>query len=172
MGNFIFQTETVSLQPADAYQNKGMPHDTMVGEYMNNRSQNGTKGYCVLENIWRSVMAGFTAEDGKITQIQLYPITLSMGAPRSKMGNPKLSDESVLQYLAELSAPAVEQKLAKYLSECEERITPNMAELAATLGIGRASLYRTLDDFIRRGLIRKQDHDILILEPDELRKLI
>ena len=50
-------------------------------------------------------MAGFTAEDGKITQIQLYPITLSMGAPRSKMGNPKLSDETVLQYLAELSAP-------------------------------------------------------------------
>ena len=105
LGNFIFQTETVSAQPADAYQNKGLAHDTFVGEYMANRSKNGTKGYCVLENIWRSVMAGFTAEDGKITQIQLYPITLSMGAPRSKMGNPKLSDESVLQYLAELSAP-------------------------------------------------------------------
>ena len=60
---FIFQTETVSLQPADAYQNKGMAHDTFVGEYMNNRSKNGTRGYCVLENIWRSVMAGFTAEE-------------------------------------------------------------------------------------------------------------
>ena len=105
LGNFIFQTETVSLQPADAYQNKGMAHDTFVGEYMNNRSKNGTRGYCVLENIWRSVMAGFTAEDGKITQIQLYPITLSMGAPRSKMGNPTLSDDKVLHYLAELSAP-------------------------------------------------------------------
>lgn len=106
LGNFIFQTETVSVQPADAYQNKSMAHDTFVGEYMANRSQNGTKGYCVLENIWRSVMAGFTAENGKITQIQLYPITLCMGAPRSKMGIPHIAeDNAVLQYLAELSAP-------------------------------------------------------------------
>ncbi|MBE6622094.1 MAG: Crp/Fnr family transcriptional regulator [Ruminococcaceae bacterium] len=74
--------------------------------------------------------------------------------------------------LAELSAPAVEQKLAKYFSECAERISPNMAELATSLGIGRASLYRTLDSFIRRGLIRKQEHDILILDPQGLRDLI
>lgn len=74
--------------------------------------------------------------------------------------------------LAELSAPAVEQKLAKYLSECDERISPNMVELATALGIGRASLYRTLDDFIRRGLIRKQNHDILILDPDGIQELI
>ncbi len=106
LGNFIFQTETVSAQPADAYQNKNMAHDTFVGEYMNSRSQNGTKGYCVLENIWRSVMAGFTAEDGKITQIQLYPITLCQGAPRSKMGIPHLAESNdVLHYLAELSQP-------------------------------------------------------------------
>jgi len=74
--------------------------------------------------------------------------------------------------LAELSAPAVEQKLAKYLSECDECISPNMVELATALGIGRASLYRTLDEFIRRGLIRKQNHDILILDPDGIRELI
>ena len=106
LGNFIFQTETVSLQPADAYLNKGMPHDTTVGAYMANRSKDGTRGYCVMENIWRSVMAGFTAEDGVITQIQLYPITLCMGAPRSKMGVPHLAqDNAVLHYLAELSKP-------------------------------------------------------------------
>lgn len=106
LGNFIFQTETVSLQPADAYENKGMAHDTMVGEYMNQRSQNGTRGYCVLENIWRTVMAGFTAENGKITQIQLYPVTLCMGAPRSKMGIPHLAEnDEVLHYLAKISEP-------------------------------------------------------------------
>ena len=82
-----------------------MAHNTFVGEYMNNRSKNGTRGYCVLENIWRSVMAGFTAENGKITQIQLYPITSCMGAHKSKMGVPHLSDDKVLHYLAELSAP-------------------------------------------------------------------
>ncbi len=47
LGNFIFQTETVALQPADAYENHSMPNTTMVGEYMNNRSKNGTRGYGV-----------------------------------------------------------------------------------------------------------------------------
>ena len=74
--------------------------------------------------------------------------------------------------LAELSAPAVEQKLAKYLSECDQRVSPNMVSLANSLGIGRASLYRILDDFIRRGLIRKENHDILILNPDGIKDLI
>ena len=106
LGNFIFQTETVQLQPADAFQNKGMPHDTMIGEYMNQRSQNGTRGYGIMENIWRSVMAGFTAEDGKITQIQLYPIDMGLNACRSKKGIPHIADNNaVLHYLAALSEP-------------------------------------------------------------------
>ncbi len=106
LGNFIFQTETVALQPADAYENRKMPHDTMVGEYMNERSHNGTRGYGTLENIWRSVMAAFTAEDGKITEIKLYPVTLDMGAPRPQLGNPRLShDNAVLHYLQELCDP-------------------------------------------------------------------
>ena len=42
LGNFIFETETVEFQPADAYINKSMPLDTKVGAYMNERSKNGT----------------------------------------------------------------------------------------------------------------------------------
>jgi poly-gamma-glutamate synthesis protein (capsule biosynthesis protein) len=106
LGNFIFQTETVALQPADAYENHGMPNTTMVGEYMDNRSQNGTRGYGVQPNIWRAVAAGLTAENGRITQVQLYPITLDMALPRGLKGWPRLSyANDTLAYLAELSAP-------------------------------------------------------------------
>jgi len=106
LGNFIFQTETVSAQPADAYENKGMPADTKVGAYMDQRSQNGTRGYGVQENIWRSVMAAFTAEDGEITEIKLYPVTLNMKFSRGTKGFPCLmQDNAVLHYLAELSEP-------------------------------------------------------------------
>lgn len=106
LGNFIFQTETVSMQPADAYENAAMSSAAMVGEYMDRRSRNGTSGYAVQPNIWRSVMAGFTAENGVITEIKFYPITLGMELPRSRIGFPQLlhSDE-VLEYLAELSRP-------------------------------------------------------------------
>lgn len=106
LGNFLFETETVELQPYDAYVNKNMPLETKVGAYMNNRSKNGTVGYGVLENIWRSVMAAWTMEDGKITQIQLYPISLDMEAQRAQKGVPHIVHNSeVLTYLAELSLP-------------------------------------------------------------------
>lgn len=106
LGNFIFQTETVSVQPYEAYSNKKMPIDTKVGFYMDKRSKNGTAGYPTQKNIWRSVMAGWTVEDGKITQVQLYPITLGMDMPRSHRGTPSIAhDPDVLEYLSGLSAP-------------------------------------------------------------------
>ena len=106
LGNFLFETETVELQPYDAYVNKKMPVDTKVGAYMSNRSKNGTVGYGVLHEIWHSVMAGWTMENGKVTQIQLYPIALGMDRSRSQKGVPVLTgDEKTLQYLAELSKP-------------------------------------------------------------------
>lgn len=106
LGNFVFQTETVSAQPAEAYENKGMDPESTVEALMDHRSQGGTRGYCVQENIWRSVMAGFTAEDGKITEITLYPITLDMHLPRKEMGCPRLSDDDgVLHYLQQLCNP-------------------------------------------------------------------
>lgn len=106
LGNFIFQTETVDLQPADAYINHGLPLSTKVGEYMANRSKNGTTGYGVQPNIWRSVMAAWTMEAGRLTEIQLYPITLSMELPPCRKGLPAVShDDDVLRYLAQLSEP-------------------------------------------------------------------
>lgn len=106
LGNFIFETETISVQPYEAFYNKGFPTDTKVGFYMDKRSKNGTAGYPIQENIWRSVMAGWSMENGRLTQVQLYPISLGMGKSRTKRGIPVLShDERTLAYLAELSKP-------------------------------------------------------------------
>lgn len=106
LGNFIFETETISVQPADAYEKHSMSNTATVGEYMNNRSKNGTRGYGVQPNIWRAVMAGMTAENGAVTQIQLYPITLHMNEPSYRKGVPELSfNEKILEYLQELSKP-------------------------------------------------------------------
>lgn len=106
LGNFLFETETVSVQPYEAYDSKGMPADTKVGAYMDKRSKHGTVGYPTQENIWRSIMAGWTVADGRIVQMQLYPISLGMKAPRSQRGVPTLAhDTVVLEYLAGLSKP-------------------------------------------------------------------
>ncbi len=48
-------------------------------------------------------MAGWTMEDGKIAQIQLFPITLGMEDPRPQKGVPRLApDVQVLEYLQTL----------------------------------------------------------------------
>ena len=105
LGNFIFQTETVSTQPVDAYTKKGMPADTKVGAYMAQRSANGTRGYGVQKPIWKAVMGAFTMEDGKVTGVKLYPVDLGMGKPASQIGWPRLErGNETLEYLAELSA--------------------------------------------------------------------
>ena len=73
---------------------------------MDNRSRNGTIGFPVMPNIWRAVMAGWTIEDGKVTDVTLYPIDLGMKASRSQRGLPRLSgDKDTLCYLQSLSAP-------------------------------------------------------------------
>ena len=106
IGNFLFETETVALQPYDAYINKKMPIDTKVGAYMSVRSKNDTVGYGMVPEIWKAVMAAWTMEDGKVTQIQLYPIDLQREKKRSQKGVPIMDhDEKTLEYLQSLSDP-------------------------------------------------------------------
>lgn len=106
LGNFIFQTETVSLQPAEAYLSKGFDKNTSVKEYMNARSKGGTQGYIVQPNIWRAVMASFTVNDKKLTDITLYPIDIGLDTKTKTVGFPTLSHSAdTLEYLKELSKP-------------------------------------------------------------------
>ena len=106
IGNFIFQTETVEFQPWDAYVNRNLPIDMKVGAYMDERSGNGTKGYGVQWPIWNAVLPAWTMEDGRITQVKLYPIELGMEKPRSQKGVPVLNgSEETLRYLQKLSKP-------------------------------------------------------------------
>ena len=106
IGNFLFETETVEFQPWDAYHNRGMDVvNTKVGAYMSDRSKNDTVGYNVQWPIWNSILFGWTMEDGKITQVQLYPIELGMEKKRSKKGVPVLNgSEKTLKYLEDISA--------------------------------------------------------------------
>lgn len=83
-----------------------MPIDTRVGSYMDARSRNNTAGYGVKPEIWNSVMAAWTMEEGKITQIRLYPIELFMDQKRSKKGVPRMvTDEKILEHLKKLCEP-------------------------------------------------------------------
>lgn len=104
IGNFIFETETVEFQPWDAYHNRGMSiTDTKVGAYMDDRSKNGTTGYCVQWPIWNAVMGAWTMEDGKITEVQLHPVELGMKKSRGQKGRPVMNHSvETLEYLQKI----------------------------------------------------------------------
>ena len=105
LGNFIFQTETIAAQPYDAFVKMRLSQDTRVGEYMYNRSKNDTVGYPAMPDIWRAFAAGWTLEDGRITEMKLYPIELGMHASRAQRGWPRLSRSmETLEKIRELSA--------------------------------------------------------------------
>ena len=74
--------------------------------------------------------------------------------------------------ISELSASGAERRFAKYLSECQKNPAPNMKQLASFLGIGRASLYRMIDSFTENGLIEKNGKEIIIKNPEALKKLL
>ena len=84
-----------------------MSNISMVGEGMDNRSKNGTIGLGVNKDVWRSVVAQWDVEDGKITSLKLHPIHLGdMDMPRYRKGLPAFAeDDEMLLHLAELSAP-------------------------------------------------------------------
>ena len=104
LGNFIFQTETVRVQPADAYTDKGLSPEDGVKALMLHRSHGDTTGYCAIEDVWRSVIAAFEMEDGQLKEIRLHPLSLGMGQPWERRGWPHLSgDKKTLRHLAALS---------------------------------------------------------------------
>ncbi len=84
-----------------------------------------------------------------------------------------------IQYLNTLvdaySSPRIEVRLARYIvAYVGGRDVPfnlNMTALSKSLGIGRASLYRALDELEGRGLINREDGKITVTDIDKLKTL-
>ncbi len=69
--------------------------------------------------------------------------------------------------ISSYTAPSAAAKLAGYLLQ-ENRRRLNMTQLASALNIGRASLYRELDELEAAGIIKKDGQDIQIIDKNAL----
>ena len=74
--------------------------------------------------------------------------------------------------ISELSAPSVTQKLAAYLTREENTIAQTKVKLASALGIGRASLYRALDELTELGLISVDGRNVTVIDSERLSSII
>ncbi len=109
LANFIFQNETVELQPHDNYAAYGLGHDDHPGHFQDVRiDAAGDSSFPAGKGFWESVVPVVEFEDGSLKEVRLHPITLGFQLPRPVRGRPMLADsvlgEEVLQGLAELSA--------------------------------------------------------------------
>lgn len=106
LGNFIFQNSTVEKLPHDFYIKYGMDFNDNVSDALDKRSDNGKKGLDVNSKVWYSIIPFWKMQNGKLTQLKLYPIELGYELPRFKRGWPVLSkNKQILENIKQLSEP-------------------------------------------------------------------
>jgi len=100
LGNFIFQSDMVFCMPDDFREKYNMPHGLTAREQIAERAKRGNGGLHNDVNNFRSLMPFMTFEDGKLTELKLYPLRLDMHT-----GFPYLADDNetkiIYNYLCE-----------------------------------------------------------------------
>jgi poly-gamma-glutamate synthesis protein (capsule biosynthesis protein) len=95
LGDFIFQNETLLRLPSENYERYGLGPNAHVADFNDRRYNNDRSGFPARRQIWESVIAVPAWRDGKLVELNLYPITLGFGKPRQVRGRPLLADEEL-----------------------------------------------------------------------------
>lgn len=108
LGDFFIQNDSVERQPADFFDIYNLGPENTPSDGFDARSKNGSSGLVVNRKVFESVMVSFTVDNGKISGVDIIPITLGFEKSRSRKGRPELASpqdgERILQDLARLSA--------------------------------------------------------------------
>ena len=106
LGDFIIQLETIANAPADMYEKQGLTADAGLDALFNNRSGGGKRGLYYDPVMFETVVPYWEYENGVLCRLELLPVELNFGAPRSVGGWPRpKSDGGILERLAGMSAP-------------------------------------------------------------------
>ncbi|MBC9175563.1 CapA family protein [Pseudoroseomonas ludipueritiae] len=109
LGNFIGQNELVARLPMDSYERfRADPALTPAAVYRK-RTDDDRKGFPSDRRFWETVMPVCTYAEGRLTGIEIHPVSLGLGEARHLRGRPRLAGgeegQSILRRFAALSAP-------------------------------------------------------------------
>jgi poly-gamma-glutamate capsule biosynthesis protein CapA/YwtB (metallophosphatase superfamily) len=109
LGNFIFQNETVAMQPSDNFERQELPHTALPSEFFDAREERSRGGWPADPLFWEAVIAVPSFRGGRLQEILLYPVTLGHGLSRPQRGRPMLADpelgRKIIGDLQRLSEP-------------------------------------------------------------------
>lgn len=109
LGNFIFQNETVALQPADNYDGQDLPPDALPSAFYDRREERSDGGWPADPLYWEAVVAVPAFRGGDLTEVRLYPVSLGHGLDRAQRGRPLMADDvlgrKIIRDLRRLSEP-------------------------------------------------------------------
>ena len=106
LGDFIIQLETIQHPPADMFEKQRMTAADGLDRMFENRSGNGKRGLYYEKIMFESVVPCFELEDGELRRLELLPVELNFGAPRSTGGWPRpMPDGGILERMAAMCAP-------------------------------------------------------------------
>jgi poly-gamma-glutamate synthesis protein (capsule biosynthesis protein) len=91
LGDFVFENDLVSFQPADNYAKEKLGNDNLPGDYYNSRTDNEKKGFPADRRYWQSVVAEavFSRSDNKLKALRLHPVSLGWyDSKRATRGQP------------------------------------------------------------------------------------
>jgi poly-gamma-glutamate capsule biosynthesis protein CapA/YwtB (metallophosphatase superfamily) len=108
LGNLIMQNDTLRHVPSYPFDRFGLDPRSTPSDFFDHRTGNGTKGHPVTAEFWQSIAAICRFENRALSRIDIYPVDLGYGRPRSQRGRPMLADaqlgQTILARLAQLSA--------------------------------------------------------------------
>jgi poly-gamma-glutamate capsule biosynthesis protein CapA/YwtB (metallophosphatase superfamily) len=109
LGNFLFEYETVAELPADDYESVDLPPTAKPDDFFDRYDQRGARGYPADAEVWESAVAVTRWKGKRLEAVELHPISLGFGLPRSERGRPRLAgpelSRKIVERVARLSEP-------------------------------------------------------------------
>jgi len=105
LGDFVLHNENIPFAPEDFFASYGLTSDSTMHDLFKKRSNNFTRGLQTKREMFEAIIPYWEMEDGILKKLELLPIELGFGLPRSRSGWPKpAKDSEIIERLAEMSA--------------------------------------------------------------------
>lgn len=122
-------------------------------------------GMGAMSEVWaeKRCIVQYVEEELLLSWFRDYPVT-AVNYIRFLSGRVRFLNRKIEMLSMDSASSRLMQYLCSHAGEDGRVETGSMSDLAKTLGIGRTSLYRSLDELSARGFLERVGHNIILKE--------